>query len=80
MSFLQALDATAIASRSSAALADPAAWAMGTPVVSRPKAVAPTRDRYSWWTLVRNPHAMVVTGMVGAMMARDALLRAVAVA
>jgi hypothetical protein len=80
MSFLQALDATAIASRSSAALADPAAWAMGAPVVTRPKAAAPARDRYSWWTLARNPHALVVTGMVGALMARDALLRTVAAA
>ena len=77
MSFLQALDATAIASRSSAALADPAAWAMAAPVVARPRPVAPARDRYSWWTLVRNPHAMVVTGMVGVMLARDAVIRTV---
>jgi hypothetical protein len=74
MSFLRSLDATSIASRQSAALADPAVWSMPIPVTQRSVA-APPAGQFSWWGLTRNPKAALVTAMVSTMMAADALLR-----
>lgn len=73
MSILRSLDATHIAARQSAALVDPAAWAMSIPVATRPP--LETSGPYSWRTLPRNPRAVVVTAMVATMMAGDALVR-----
>lgn len=74
MSVLDALDATTICGRSSKLLADPAVWARPVPMTVRHRA-APTRcEGYSWRSLARNPHALMVTGIVGAVMARDAAL------
>lgn len=75
MSVLDALDATRICSRWSAPLADPAVWAR--PIPMAPRRAAAQRDPYSWRSLARNPHAMLVTGMVGAVMAKDAVLAVV---
>jgi hypothetical protein len=80
MLFLDALDATRIAGRWSP---DEDAWQLLTPVpgpriatsaaVGADVPVPQAAPRYSWWTLARNPHAMVVTGMVGTVLVRDAL-------
>ena len=68
MSLLNMLDATRMCS--SAALADPAAWAR--PVSPARRAAASERSEcFSWLSLVRNPRAMLVTGMVGGVMAAD---------
>jgi len=76
MSLLAALDATRICARDSAALADPAAWLLAPPPA--PRREAPEAQRgYSWWALARNPSALLVTGLVGGLAARDAALRAV---
>jgi hypothetical protein len=74
MSVLDALDATRVCSRRSASLGD-AAWARPVPTVARRVPAPVQRGRYSWWSLARNPHAMLVTGMVGTVWARDAVLR-----
>lgn len=72
MSLLAALDATRICS--SAALNDPAAWALPLAPVERAPAVPPG-DGFSWLSLVRNPRALLVSGMVGGVLATDAALR-----
>ncbi|MFN2560649.1 MAG: hypothetical protein ABR571_05060 [Jatrophihabitans sp.] len=73
MSVLDALDATRICARSSAALADPDVWRRPVPVTPRRTLPAPAPD-YSWRLLLRNPHALLVTGMVGTLMVKDAVL------
>lgn len=71
---MSVLDATRICARSSAPLADPSAWLMAPPAPPRPKPEPePSPASYSWWSLVRNPHALLVTGMVGAVLIRDAI-------
>jgi hypothetical protein len=77
MSVLNALDATRICTRWSPPLADPAAWRMPAPNVARrqPAPALMQQGRYSWWSVVRNPHAMLVTGVVGTILAKDAMLR-----
>lgn len=83
MSVLAALDATRICARWSEPLADPAAWALpmadlpARATAPRPAAEARTAD-YSWWSLARNPHAILVTGMVGTVLVKDAVVRALA--
>jgi hypothetical protein len=77
MSVLGALDATRICARSSAALADPDVWRRPVPVAPRRTLPAPTAD-YSWRLLLRNPHALLVTGMVGTTLAADAMAQIVA--
>ena len=72
MSFLDALDATRICS--SPALADPAVWARPVSTVRRVPAAEPS-GCFSWLSLVGNPRAMLVTGMVGGSMAKDVALR-----
>lgn len=69
---MSVLDATRICARGSAPLADPSAWLMAPPASPRPKP-EPAPTSYSWWSLVRNPHALLVTGMVGAALIRDAI-------
>lgn len=77
MSVLTAIDATRICRRWSAGLDDPAAWTIpGPPVVDRARPPEPSRP-YSWWSLVRNPQALLLTGMVGTAVAADTLLRVV---
>jgi hypothetical protein len=73
MSVLDALDATNICSRWS----DPAAWVMSTPPPARRGPVATVVD-YSWWSLARNPQALLLTGVITAGLVRDALARIVA--
>jgi hypothetical protein len=70
-----ALDATRICARSSAALADPDVWRNPIPV--RPRRAVPTTpaEDYSWRSLLRNPHALLVTGMMSTVIVKDALLR-----
>ena len=70
MSVLDALDATRICARGSSRLNDPAAWARPVPVAAR-AAVAPVP--FSWRGLVRNPNALLMTGMIGTVMIKDAL-------
>jgi hypothetical protein len=74
MFVLDALDATRICARSSAALADPDVWRRPVPIAPRQALPAPTTS-YSWRHLVRNPHALLVTGMVSTLMVKDALAR-----
>jgi hypothetical protein len=73
MSILAALDATRICARSSVA-SD--AWTRPIPVAAR-RPMTPTGD-YSWRSLLRNPHALLLTGMVSTVVARDALGQVVA--
>lgn len=76
MSVLTALDATRICARWSPD--DPAVWTRPAPAVARPpRATAPT-DGYSWWSLARNPSAILVSGLVGTMATVDAVSRVVA--
>ena len=77
MSLLDVLDATRLCS--SGALADPAAWAMPLPTFERAPAADPS-GRFSWSSLVRNPRAILVTGVVGGAVAVDAAVRIVAAA
>jgi hypothetical protein len=74
MFVLDALDATRICARSSAALADPEVWKRPVPVTRRRPSPVQGPDTYSWRSLVRNPHAMVVAGMVGTVMVKDVML------
>jgi hypothetical protein len=67
-----ALDATRICS--SAALSDPAAWALPLSPVERVPTGSPA-DGFSWRSLARNPRALLVTGVVGGVLATDAALR-----
>jgi hypothetical protein len=77
MSVLTALDATNICSRRS----DPAAWAMPVAVPTRvpvrpePPAALPA---YSWWSLARNPQALLLSGVIAAGVLRDTVARVLA--
>jgi hypothetical protein len=64
MSVLHALDATRLCSRP----VEPNAWALATPVAARP--VEPVAD-FSWLAMLRNPRAVVVTGLFGSLLAAD---------
>ncbi len=75
MSVLAALDATRICSRRSA---DPSAWANPVPVPERTP--ARTEAGFSWRSLIRNPHAILVTGLVGTAVAADTVLHRLPVA
>lgn len=77
MSVLDALDATRICARGSGSLADPAVWARPVPVTTRTKPT-PALSPFSWTSLARNPHAILMTGMIGAVLVKDAMLRVVA--
>jgi hypothetical protein len=72
MSVLDALDATRICARRSAPAA---AWANPAPPLPRPRPVPVPHGDYSWWSLARNPHAMLMTGLIGAMVATDTVAR-----
>jgi hypothetical protein len=75
MSVLDALDATRICARSSVA---PDAWTRPVPVSERRGSPAqPAGGDYSWRSLLRNPHALLVTGMVSTVLVKDAVLRTV---
>jgi hypothetical protein len=78
MSVLDALDATRICARSSAALADPEVWKRPVPVAPRRLSAAEPTGDYSWRSLLRNPHALLVTGMVSTVMVKDVVLGLVA--
>lgn len=73
MSVLTALDATRICARWSPD--DPSAWAMPAPEPVRRPRVSARPGGYSWWSLVRNPSAILVTGLVGTMATVDAVQR-----
>jgi hypothetical protein len=77
MSVLDALDATRICARRSMPLPD-AAWIISAPTVARRAPAQVPRSRYSWWSLARNPNAMLVSGMVVTALARDTVLRILA--
>lgn len=63
---LNALDATRVCARWSPDGAD--AWSRPVPVPARaPRPLTP--DRYRWRTLLRNPKALAVTGMVATVVA-----------
>jgi hypothetical protein len=69
MSLFSRLDATRICARWSPD--DPSVWATPVPVPERARpAAAPAR--YSWRALVRNPQALVLTGVVGTLVVLDA--------
>ena len=71
MSVLDVLDATQLCSRWSDP--DPAVWARPIPTSPRPAVVAAP---HSWRSLARNPRAMLLTGLVAADLAKDAVRRA----
>jgi hypothetical protein len=75
MSVLDVLDATRLCRRWSPAL-DDAAWVAAAPLPPRREPAPTPPGRYSWWCLVRNPHAMLVTGMMGTLVAKDAMVHA----
>lgn len=77
MSVLAALDATRICAGKSGPLPD-AAWIVPAPVVARRPAAPRPPVAYSWWCLVRNPQAVLVTGVVGALVAKNTLLELLA--
>lgn len=66
MSVRDALDATRICARWSPDAAD--AWARPVPVPAR-AVRAPAASRYRWRSLLRNPQALAVTGMVATVVA-----------
>lgn len=74
MSVLHALDATRLCSRP----VEPSAWALVTPVVTREAAEPPAA--FSWLSLLRNPRAVVVTGVFGSLLAADRVAARVAAA
>jgi hypothetical protein len=74
MSVLDVLDATNICTRWS----DPAAWAMDPLPTPRREPVATVVVDYSWWSLARNPQALLLSGVITAGLVRDALARFVA--
>jgi hypothetical protein len=75
MSVLDVLDATRLCSRWSDP--DPAIWARPVPTANRAAVVA---RAHSWRSFARNPRAVLLTGLVGADLARDAVTRALAAA
>ena len=68
MSVFDALNATSICARSL-----PASTPSPAPPVQQPARTVPAE--YSWWSLARNPLAILVTGAVGTMATVDALRR-----
>jgi hypothetical protein len=76
MSVLTALDATRICARWSPD--DPAAWVSAPRPPERRRAAENRTADYSWWSLVSNPYALLVTGLVGTMATVDAVQRVVA--
>jgi hypothetical protein len=74
MSVLDALDATRICARTSAT---PDAWTRPVPVAARRESAAQRPGDYSWRSLLRNPHALLLTGMVSTVMVKDAILATV---
>lgn len=75
MSILRAMDATRICARWSTPLADPTAWMMATPSVAQ-RAPEPVQSGgYSWWSLSRNPSAILLTAIVGTVVVKDAAVR-----
>lgn len=76
MSVLDALDATRLCARWSEPLADPAAWARPLPTApATPRAQRGSAEVWSWRALARNPHAMLLTGMVGTSLLAEATVR-----
>jgi hypothetical protein len=74
MSVLDALDATRICARSSVT---PDAWTRPVPVAARRESAAQWAGDYSWRSLLRNPHALLLTGMISTVMVKDAILATV---
>ena len=70
MSVLDALDATRLCARWSTA-DDPAVWVIPAPPV--PDRTAAPAPQFSWSAFVRNPYALIVSGVVGTMAAVDAV-------
>jgi hypothetical protein len=66
MSVLSVLDATTLCGSSSNT---PSAPVSTPPVRTRPAPAGP----FSWWALARNPQALLVTGMLGAVVVKDAV-------
>jgi hypothetical protein len=73
MSVLDVLDATNLCTRWSG----PEAWALGPPEPPRRSLAAADAD-FSWWSLVRNPQALLLTGVIAAGLVRDNVLRPLA--
>jgi hypothetical protein len=71
MSVLQALDATRVCARWSPE--DAASWSRPVPVPPRP--VRPAPPRYRWRSLLQNPQALAITGVVGTLVAVDTAAR-----
>lgn len=70
MTLFAALDATRIADHYLDD-ADPDRWSRAVPVASR--TLTPVDVAYSWWALARNPQALLLSGVVGVLVARDAV-------
>jgi hypothetical protein len=73
MSVLAALDATTLCTPRPVAAE---AWAL--PVLTYEPRPVTAPAEFSWWSLVRNPQALLLTGVITANLVRDALARAVA--
>jgi hypothetical protein len=70
MSVLDVLDATRVCARSL-----PPSPPAPAPTVARRETRTAPPAAYSWWSLARNPLAVLVTGAVGTMATVDALRR-----
>lgn len=77
MSVLDVFDATRVCARMSPSLTDPSVWVVTALVVSRREVLADRPAPFSWWALARNPHALALSGMVGAAVATDHVRRLV---
>ena len=77
MSVLDVFDATRVCARLSPSLADPGVWVAAAPVAIRREVRSRRPTPFSWWALARNPHALALSGMVGAAVATDHVRRLV---
>lgn len=76
MSVLDRLDATRLCARWSVPYDDPSAWSRPVPVAAPVAPPAPAVD-FSWRALARNPNALALSGMIGAVLVKDAVLTSV---
>lgn len=74
LSALSALDATRLCARRTTG---PEGWSRPVPVPARERCEVATTP-FSWGGLVRNPGALLVSAVVGSMLAGDAVLRVLA--
>lgn len=76
---LDVLDATRLCQP----VIEPTAWVIAPPAPSRPELpVLPALPAlpatgFSWWSLARNPQALLLTGVIAAGLVQDAVLRVV---